>query len=268
MALSRLLLIFLATSDTGTVAVQPSPAWEVVYGRLIHLEEEYEEMSETGGEQALNRFLAGLDDLLPLTRELGDEGSPLVRELEGVKQEAAHKGSPLDMWVRFARMFRFLGISGRITEFPRSRPNYARAKALYAELCTACHGVKGELSTAKILDFSPPATDFLSSDAMNPLSPVKAYYALTYGEYGTAMPSFPTLSDDDRWALAFYVFTLRLLPCEQAPIPLPMRRVALSSDNDLTASFTDKALSCVRWTSLSNTPRHPNVSKQSGNHRL
>jgi high-affinity iron transporter len=268
MALSRLLLlIFLTAADTGSVSVQPSPAWERVFGRLMALEEEYGELAEGRSEEALKNFMANVSDLLPLVQALGEEASPLVRELEAVRDQTARNASPVDMWVSFQRISKFMGISGRVTEFPRSRPNYARADALYAQLCIACHGTRGKITTARVKDFTPAASDFLQSDVMNPLSPIHAYYAISYGEYGSAMPAFASLSEDDRWALAYYVFTFRLPPCETKPVPIPMRRVALSSDNELTASFTGDALSCIRWTSMSNTPRRPKPSGQGGNNR-
>jgi high-affinity iron transporter len=44
---------------------------------------------------------------------------------------------------------------------------------------------------------------------MTELSPARAFNGLTDGVKGTAMPSFEALTTQDRWNLAFYIFTLR-----------------------------------------------------------
>jgi high-affinity iron transporter len=44
---------------------------------------------------------------------------------------------------------------------------------------------------------------------MAAVSPRRAFHAITFGLPGTAMRGYPSLSDDERWSLAFYVLSLR-----------------------------------------------------------
>jgi high-affinity iron transporter len=43
---------------------------------------------------------------------------------------------------------------------------------------------------------------------MRGVSPYRAFFAITYGIQGTAMPPFSGLSEDDRWSLAYHVLAL------------------------------------------------------------
>jgi high-affinity iron transporter len=91
---------------------------------------------------------------------------------------------------------------------PVVRPSLARAEALYAEACAACHGARGDARTERAATLDPPPASFRDAERLRDLSPYRVYNALTFGVPGTAMASFSPLSAEDRWSLAFYVFRL------------------------------------------------------------
>jgi len=266
MTLCPLLLLILVAAPPVT-AIEPLRSWEHAYARLLQVEEDYAEYSEDPTEEGLKELLLTVDELQTLAHALGAEGSPLAREVESLRQGLESNTPPMSVWVQIQRMYNFIRVSGRTPEAPQRKPDHALGRSVYAQLCVACHGPAGDLAKARVRDFKPPASDFLQSDVMNPLSPLRAWYATTYGEYGTAMPSFPTLSDHERWSVAFYLFTLRLPECRKTPVHLPLKKITQATDNDLAASYSEAELACIRWSALSGARRPAQRASQPAGHR-
>lgn len=88
---------------------------------------------------------------------------------------------------------------------PKSAPELKRGAGLYAAQCAVCHGVggRGDGPAAKGLD--PKPSDFHDLNRMAQRSAYGLYNTVTLGVDGTAMASFGQLSEQDRWALAFFV---------------------------------------------------------------
>jgi cytochrome c oxidase cbb3-type subunit 2 len=100
---------------------------------------------------------------------------------------------------------------------PRATPELlARGKALYAQAkCAECHGETGR--------GDGPSADTLQDDFQRPIRPADltrgqlkgggsvtdVYRTMTTGLDGTPMPSFAdSMSDEERWAIAYYVLSL------------------------------------------------------------
>jgi hypothetical protein len=96
------------------------------------------------------------------------------------------------------------------------------------------------------------------------LSPYLAFGVVTFGVQGTAMAGFPTLTEEERWDLAFFVCALRHQPPARAayatvaqlagtaPVPLTLADLTLSTDATLRAllgglSPTAQASQLARW---------------------
>jgi len=92
---------------------------------------------------------------------------------------------------------------------PTHWPSLARGQQLYSRFCVSCHGPKGdgETPTAKLL--KPPPINFFDESKMEDLSPFKAFNAIRIGVPNTAMLAQKQLSDEEAWAIAFYVISLR-----------------------------------------------------------
>lgn len=125
---------------------------------------------------------------------------------------------------------------------PRATPDLlARGKALYAQAkCAECHGQsgRGDGPSAETLqdDFQRPIrpADFTRGQLKAGASVTDVYRTLTTGLDGTPMPSFAdSMSDDERWAIAYYVLAfsawadpltgerLRLAPETRAALNAP-----------------------------------------------
>ena len=76
-----------------------------------------------------------------------------------------------------------------------------RGRKLFQELCSGCHGVKGDAFGLAKPFLRPPAEDLTS---VNP-TPSYVFKVLHLGIPGSAMPHFRQYPEEDLWALAFYV---------------------------------------------------------------
>lgn len=153
---------------------------------------------------------------------------------------------------------------------PRAAPDLQRGKALYAGSCAACHGAegRGDGPAAKRLD--PPPADFHDSGRMAQRSAYGLYSTITLGVSGTAMPSFKQLSEEDRWALAFFVSGMaipesraeegqRLWRSGEARSSFPsLDNVATLSRAEVVARFGEKAAQVQDYLRL-----HPEMAKPS-----
>jgi high-affinity iron transporter len=83
---------------------------------------------------------------------------------------------------------------------------------------------------------------------MRSLTPFKAQSVIRFGIKGTAMVPFDALDEKQRWALAYYVFTLRQPPCDKgrAPVRVGLAELANSTDAELGAQVGDRDVPCLR----------------------
>src|SRR6185295_15500781 len=139
-----------------------------------------------------------------------------------------------------------LVLAGGLSRSPRRPPDIARGEQLFKVACAACHGADGRGQVPIAEKMEPRPANFHDPDTMAGLTPYKAFNTTSFGVPGTAMPGFPTLSEDERWSLAFYVFTLRQPPCEGTPPSASLERLATATDPELVAEHGEKNLACLR----------------------
>lgn len=88
---------------------------------------------------------------------------------------------------------------------PKSAPDLKRGAGLYAVQCVACHGAEGRGDGPAATGLEPRPSDFHDFERMAQRSVYGIYNTVTLGLDGTAMTAFSQLSEEDRWALAFFV---------------------------------------------------------------
>lgn len=88
---------------------------------------------------------------------------------------------------------------------PKKAPDLARGAKLFSENCVGCHGAEGRGDGPLGKGMDPAPSDFHDVARMTQRSVYGLYNTITLGVGGTGMASFHSLSEDDRWALAFYV---------------------------------------------------------------
>ncbi len=100
----------------------------------------------------------------------------------------------------------------RIAVSPHRAPDVARGATLFVQQCSTCHGATGHGDGPAAKGMDPPPADFLDVARMDKRSAFGIYNTITLGVQGTPMRAFGELSDEDRWALAFYVASLPVTP--------------------------------------------------------
>ncbi|RMF51671.1 MAG: iron permease [Bacteroidetes bacterium] len=92
---------------------------------------------------------------------------------------------------------------------PVAWPDPAVGAALYAERCAACHGAAGDGDGPAAPGLEPAPTPFATGERVASLSPFQAYNTIRLGVEGTAMAAYTDLTDDQVWALAFFVKSMK-----------------------------------------------------------
>lgn len=95
---------------------------------------------------------------------------------------------------------------------PRRAPDLRGAARLYANQCASCHGAEGKGDGALAPGMEPAPADFHDVARMRQRSVYGLFNTISLGVAGTPMGGFAALSEDDRWALAFYVASLATPP--------------------------------------------------------
>jgi high-affinity iron transporter len=129
--------------------------------------------------------------------------------------------------------------------YPAAVPDTRRAAASYAENCAVCHGDSGGGDGRAARDLRPVAARFDDREQMSGVAPSVLFNAISLGIPGTAMPSFgEALSDEDRWALTFYLWTFtaprRWFRSGSGPV-IPLRELATRSASDLAQSLVKQS---------------------------
>jgi mono/diheme cytochrome c family protein len=99
-------------------------------------------------------------------------------------------------------------------------------KGLWAENCAACHGDKGLGDGPRAKDTARPVTNLADTQYMISHSDNALFSVVTHG-LGNAMPAFPQLSEDQRWAVVAYA---RSLSWQETISPGSARPVQTTAD--------------------------------------
>jgi mono/diheme cytochrome c family protein len=103
----------------------------------------------------------------------------------------------------------FLASFARAAEAPKKTPELvAKGQASFARYCASCHGPKGEGDGPAARALKPKPRNLLTEPLKSP-GAAGVHETLTNGVKGTAMMPFKHLSDEDRWALSYYVVSLK-----------------------------------------------------------
>lgn len=91
---------------------------------------------------------------------------------------------------------------------PSVAPDLSKGAQLFQANCSACHGAQGHGDGSMAASLDPKPTALSDRTRARERSLLALHQVISSGVEGTAMPSFVRFSDDDRWALAFFVGTL------------------------------------------------------------
>jgi high-affinity iron transporter len=245
---SLLQVLFLALALGGAARAQaPDPGdWQRAVEILQYLESDYPAAVQSGEPSELDEQKSFAKEALAAVRALGASGQSFGPRLESVLARIEKGEDPGGVSRDCHDLVEDLVQAGALSRSPQKPPELARAETLFKTNCQICHGPTGAADTPTAKTLSPHPANFQAAEVMDGLTPFKAFNVMTFGVSGTAMPSFSILSEQDRWALAFYLFTLRQPGCDHDPPATSLETLATTSDPQLARRYGAKDLACLR----------------------
>ncbi len=161
----------------------------------IKSESEFAEMNEFSG-NVRQRFEA-----LPAT----PAKPALIAGADELKAAIARKASAGEIADRAHKLAAALLAAYPTPVAPKAVPDLQRGAALYAQDCAGCHGMAGDGKGPDAKGLDPPPIAFADLSRARERSLFGLYQVIGQGLDGTAMASFASLPDQDRWDLAFHV---------------------------------------------------------------
>ena len=140
--------------------------------------------------------------------DTGHDDSALKNSLEQLRTKINERAPVDEVIALTVKVKNEIIESFNLETFPLAMPDISNGKTLFAGNCTACHGERGKGHGVLAGNFNPAPTNFKDPEVFPNLSPIKAYNTMNFGIEGTAMPAFNTLSDKDKWDVAFYLLSI------------------------------------------------------------
>jgi high-affinity iron transporter len=163
-------------------------------------------------EREYNEMLGFSTDVIALFSEIkasdGDR-SGIEPDLIKLKKAIENKSSDNEVQLISKGIKNKLLSAYKIIPYPKAHPQFQSGKGLYEKDCAECHGVVGAGNGPSAPGLGTPPMNFTNGGDIGGLSPFKVFNTMSFGVANTDMPEFPTLSEDDKWNIAFYVFSLR-----------------------------------------------------------
>jgi high-affinity iron transporter len=245
-----LAVTFLLLAPIGGARAEPAEAstanWQRAVGLLQYLSSDYPAavVSRSASELAEQRDL--VQEAQQTVAGLGPRGEPFRAPLRAVAARVA-LGTDPDGVARDCRaLVDQLAQAGGLRRSPRMTPDLVQGARLYQAGCAACHAADGSGQTPTALGLEPHPADLRSAEKMDPYSPYRAFNVLALGVEGTAMPAFPTFTEEERWAVSFYLMTLREPACTHKPPRADLEFLANATDAELAQRYTAAEVPCLR----------------------
>ncbi len=198
--------------------VRGVPAQDETAGRLVHLLDyigvDYGgavadgQVSSAAEYAEMQEFTASVAQLvLSLPSKPGRE--ELAREANALRTAVDDKASAADVIRMTGQLKARIGELYELRLAPQRAPDLVAGAQIYAAQCAACHGEQGHGDGPAGQGLDPPPSDFHDPIRQGSQSLAMLYNTISYGVTGTSMVGFGSLSEQERWALAFYVGSLR-----------------------------------------------------------
>lgn len=155
------------------------------------------------------------------------------------------KGSP-DVVASLARRLQSEAILlAKISVAPRNSPDLDLGEKLYQTNCITCHGATGFGDGPAGKNLDPEPANFHDAELTLNSSPYKFFNTIRLGVPGTGMAPYAHLTDQEVWALAFYLKSLphSVTQNDEKPAEVTLEEAATLSDQqiiDKLGSETDK----------------------------
>ncbi|MBI3374823.1 MAG: cytochrome c/FTR1 family iron permease [Betaproteobacteria bacterium] len=211
--LAILLLALAVTIPRAALAQAPGEAAQTVVHLLDYVGVDYPGFVRDG--KVLNE--QEYKEQVEFTRQVGEllaklppaDGSARLAEDAAMLRKRIEAKAPGEEVSRLANALRWEVIAAyKLTVTPKRAPDFKLGAQRYAAVCAGCHGVQGRGDGPAAKDMKPAPADFHGAWRMSQRSVYGLYSTISLGVGGTPMAAFQQLSEDERWALAFYVASL------------------------------------------------------------
>ncbi|MCU6435305.1 cytochrome c/FTR1 family iron permease [Undibacterium sp. Jales W-56] len=175
----------------------------VDYGRsvkdgAVRNQSEYAEMEEFA--RTAERQLAELPDS-PAMPELKSEAAKL-------RTSIGNKSSPQEVADQAHALAGHLLATYPIPMAPVKLPELQLGAKLYQSQCASCHGVSGHADGPLSATLNPPPIALADHGRAQERSVFSLQQIITQGVAGTSMRGFTELTDEERWAIAYFASTM------------------------------------------------------------
>lgn len=245
-ALSVLCLLFVLPLSAHAADHSEERTWHRLIGILQYLEADYPNAIESQSEFEITEQKSFAAEAVDAAMDLGPAAAAFVPRVKAIQERVNHAKDPQGVSKDCGALVEDLVLAGGLARSPRRPPDLKRGEALYQTNCAACHSADGHANVPIAATMEPKPANFQDADLMGGLTPYKAFNTTSFGVPGTAMPAYPTLSEEERWSLAFFVFTMRQPPCDGTPPKASLEKLANATDDDLVKEFGPEHLACLR----------------------
>lgn len=239
-------MLLVAPSALAQEAESEGRTWHRLVGILQYLQADYPAAVEAKSEFELAEQRSFIAEATEAARDMGRAGEPFLSRLKTIQARVDQGADAEGVSRDCGALVEDLVLAGGLSRSPRTPPDLGRGERLYRENCAACHGVEGRAEAPVAQTMQPHPSNFQDAEVMSGITPYKAFNTIGFGVPGTPMPGYPTLSEDERWAVAFYVFTLRQPACEGTPPRVSLEKLANTTDPELVREHGEDTLACLR----------------------
>ena len=196
-------------ASAATVAQEVQTSWRL----LDYIGVDYREAVASGKVinpleyQEMVEFSAAVSGKLTALPETPAKAR-LVADAAALEAAIAQKAEPAVISRQAKALAEQLLAAHPVPLAPSTTPNLDRGAALYAQNCASCHGARGEGPPPQFASLDPPPIAFADRERARDRSLFGLYQVITQGLEETAMQSYASLPEEDRWSLAFHVGTL------------------------------------------------------------
>ncbi len=235
-----------APGSASPAAAANARSWQRLVGILQYLEADYPSAVQSGKASELEEQAAFISEARAVAAELGRGGHFAEERLTSIEKRISAGQDPDGVSRDCGELVEDLVLAGGLARSPRHPPDLKKGAELFQTSCAACHGYHGDGQVEIAETMNPRPANFQSAKVMDGLTPYKAFNVLTFGITGTPMPSFVGLDEEERWELAYYLFTLRQGPCGHAPPKVTLEKLATATDEQLAAQYGVAEVACLR----------------------
>jgi len=137
-----------------------------------------------------------------------DQQKDLLLKAANLSKLIANKSSATEVSTYSRDLAGALLVAYPVPVSPSKTPDLKMGSQLYLAQCASCHGSLGRGDGPLAASLNPPPIALSGHDRAQERSLFSLHQIITQGVNGTATPSFAKLSDEERWALAFFASSL------------------------------------------------------------